>query len=78
MQSLCAGPDKSIWVGTQLLGIYVLSSDASAIIAHYTTDNTAMPSNSILSMAYDAQIERMYVGTGDGLVEYDPSGTRKD
>ena len=75
VQSLCAGPDNSIWVGTQLLGIYVLSSDASAIIAHYTTDNTAMPSNSILSLAYDAQIDRMYVGTGDGLVEYDPSGT---
>ena len=65
----------SIWLGTQSLGVYVLNEGATEITEHYTTDNTAMPSNCILSMAYDVQTDRVYIGTSEGLIEYDPNGS---
>ena len=74
IQALCQSTDGQIWIGTQNLGVYVLNEEATEITAHYTTDNSAMPSNSILSLASSAD-GRVYVGTGEGLVEYDPNGT---
>lgn len=72
VRALCEVPDGSIWIGSETLGVYVLSSDATEIKSHYTTDNTAMPANGILSLACDEN-ERVFVGTADGLVEYDPN-----
>ena len=74
IQALCQSSDGQIWIGTQNLGVYVLNEEATEITAHYTTDNSAMPSNSILSLASSAD-GRVFVGTGEGLVEYDPNGT---
>lgn len=65
------------WIGTQGMGVFVLSADLNAIVAHYTTDNTPMPSNTILSLAYDPQIQRFFIGTAEGLIEYDPNGTEE-
>ena len=74
IHALCEDKEGQIWLGTQLHGVYVLNSEATQIIAHYTTDNTAMPSDGILSIACDLQTGHVFVGTGEGLVEYDPNG----
>lgn len=73
-QAMCQGPDGHIWLGSQTHGVYVLDPTVPEIIAHYTSDNTAMPSDAILSLAYDITTGHVFVGTGDGLVEYDPKG----
>lgn len=67
--------EERIWIGTQTAGVYVLDADARQILAHYTSDNTPMPSNVVLSMAFDATGGIMYVGTGGGLVSYRLRGT---
>ena len=66
--------DQQIWVGTLSKGIYVLNPSATNVLAHYTTDNTAMPSNSILSLGID-ETGKAWIGTADGIVEYDPNGS---
>lgn len=58
------------WVATANSGVYVLSADATELIAHYSMDNSALPSNSILSLAYDEAHKRMYIGSALGLVSY--------
>ena len=68
--ALCEGAEGQIWVGTASLGVYVLNSTATEILAHYTTDNSSMPSNGILSLAYDDK-GKMYIGTGNGLAAFD-------
>ncbi len=60
----------NIWIGTQGNGVYVLDSTAENILECYTSDNSAMPSNSVMSLAYDAARKRMYIGTSEGLVSY--------
>lgn len=59
-----------VWIGTTTLGLYVLSADWKEIEAHYTTDNTPMPSNYVMSLAWDNNNRRMYVGTSQGIVAY--------
>ena len=62
------------WIATQTAGVYVLSPDAASVVEHFTMENSAMPSNTIMSLAYDRAHKRMYVGSALGLVAYtDPT-----
>lgn len=74
IKAICQTPNGDIWIGTSNLGIYVLNSSATEIIAQYTTENSAMPGNGILSMACD-ESGVVWIGTEDGLVSVDPSTT---
>lgn len=74
VSALCQSRDGNIWVGTESLGVYVLTADGNTIQAHYTTDNSALPSNGILSLAADEQ-SNMYIGSSEGLVMYNPNAT---
>lgn len=62
--------NDEIWIGTANSGIYVLNAEATEILAHYTSDNTVLPSNSIISLAFDDYQNIMYIGTSRGLVSY--------
>ncbi len=68
--AFCIDNEQNMWVGTDGHGVYVLSEDATEILQHYTTENSLMPSDAILDMAYDPVHSRMYIGTGQGLVSY--------
>lgn len=74
INALCQTPDGKIWVGTKTLGVYVLNSAATEIVAQYTTANSAMPSNGILSLACDEN-GTVWIGTDAGLVACDNSTT---
>ena len=71
IKGICETPEGEIWIGSQSLGVYVLNADATEIVKQYTTDNSALPSNGILSLAC-APGGKVYIGTAEGLVEYDP------
>ena len=62
--------EENVWIGTQTGGVYILNPDANEILAHYTSDNSVMPSNCVISLAYDKTHQRMFIGTGMGLVSY--------
>ena len=74
INAICSTPNGEIWIGTSNLGIYVLNSAATEIIAHYTTENSAMPSNGILSLACDGN-GKIWIGTELGLVDCDQHTT---
>lgn len=73
ISALCEDTEGRIWAGTEALGVFVLNSSATEILAHYTTENSSMPANSILSIVCDGK-ETVYIGTGNGLVAYNYSG----
>ena len=75
VRAICESTDGRLWVGTETLGVFILNSDASQIEGHFTTDNSSMPTNSILSLAYEEKNDRIFIGTAEGLVEYNPNGS---
>ena len=75
VNAICQDASGDVWIGTDGLGIYVLNADGTQIKKHYTTENSALPGMSIVSLAYDDSQGTMYIGTGEGLVAYNPNGT---
>jgi hypothetical protein len=54
------------WVGTEN-GVFVVSADGSDSIAHFTTVNSPLVSNSVLAIALDAPNGEAYLGTPSGI-----------
>lgn len=63
------------WVGTEKLGVYLVSADNSRVEAHYTTANSALVSNNVLSLAINPETGTVMIGCSAGLVEFDENGT---
>lgn len=63
-----------VWIGTQTSGVYVVDTEKQEIVACYTSNNTVMPSNTVISLAFDELSKKMYVGTSMGLVSVELSG----
>ncbi len=72
VKCMCEDAQGRIWAGTETLGVYLLDHEAKEIIAHYTTENSLLPSNAILSLAANDK-GAVFIGTGEGLVEYNPA-----
>lgn len=63
------------WVGTQTEGLYLLAPDGSEVLAHYTTGNSPLLSNSITCLALDSESGTLYIGTSLGLMAYQVGGS---
>jgi hypothetical protein len=60
-------PVNNKWIGTAANGLFVLSSDGSEILQHYTTDNSPLLGNSITSIIIHPGTGVAYIGTQNGL-----------
>lgn len=58
------------WIGTRNSGVFLISDDGETEIAHYTTDNSPIPSNDITSIAVNQHSGEVFIGTGSGLISY--------
>lgn len=69
----CIAVDNSNrkWFATETSGVYLSSADGTEILAHFTTDNSALPSNTVYSIACDPHSNKVYFGTSEGLASYD-------
>ena len=63
---------SNILVGTKNSGLYCLSSDLTSVLVHYSTDNSPLPSNEILSLCWMTETNQLFIGTSEGLVEFAP------
>jgi len=58
------------WFATQDNGLYLISADNFTEIHHFTTNNSPLISNQILSLAIDNKTGELYIGTDMGLCSY--------
>ncbi len=58
------------WIGTESSGLYLLSEDGKETIHHFTTENSPLTSNKILSLAINPVTGEVFIGTGKGLISY--------
>ncbi len=58
------------WIGTQSSGIYLLSESGLQTIQHFTTANSPLLSNNVMSIAINPVSGEVFIGTDMGLISY--------
>lgn len=58
------------WLGTASSGVYLMSENGQETIYHFTTSNSPLTSNSILSIAISPVTGEVFFGTGSGLLSF--------
>lgn len=64
------------WIGTQDAGLYLVSSDGTQILQNFTTNNSPLLSNTILSLALNNETGELFIGTDQGLISYMADATQ--
>lgn len=63
------------WFGTSNSGVFLMSEDGTKEIEHFTTDNSPLFSNSIISIAINQVTGEVYFGTDKGIISYKGTAT---
>ena len=58
------------WIGTLNDGVFLLSADGTQTLEHFTTKNSPLPSNNILSITENGLNGSLFFCTSQGMVEY--------
>lgn len=58
------------WIGTANTGVYLVSENGQETIHHFTTENSPLNSNYILSIDINPITGEVFFGTGNGLISY--------
>jgi hypothetical protein len=58
------------WIGTSTSGLYLMSENGQETIHHFTTSNSPLLSNDILSIEINPITGEVFIGTGNGLVSF--------
>jgi ligand-binding sensor domain-containing protein len=62
------------WFGTDKAGVFLMSSDGTKQLLHFTEENSPLLSNSITSIVIDINGE-VYFGTSKGIISYRSTAT---
>ena len=58
------------WIGTKNNGLYVISSDGQETINHFTTENSSLPSDNVVSVSMNGKTGEVFIGTSNGIASY--------
>ena len=58
------------WIGTESSGVYLMSENGQETILHFTSKNSPLLSEQILSIAIHPVTGEVFIGTGGGLLSY--------
>ena len=68
------------WIGTTTSGLYLVSADGSEILEHFTSENSMLTDDNVMSVACSTEDSRVYIGTKKGTLVYqsDASPSKSD
>jgi hypothetical protein len=58
------------WIGTTKAGLFMVSSDGTTELAHFTTVNSPLFSDEITSLSINQKSGELFIGTNSGLISY--------
>lgn len=64
------------WIGTRDAGLYLLSADGLTQLEHFTADNSPLPSDNILALAYDDVSGTLFISCEGGMATYTTDAIR--
>ena len=66
------------WFGTQNNGLYLIGADNITQLAHFTTENSPLPSNTIQSLCIIPSTGEVFIGTDVGIASYQSDATEAE
>jgi hypothetical protein len=57
------------WIATNN-GVYLINLDGTALLAHFTEENSPLPDNEVVALAIDHSTGEVFFGTSKGTVSY--------
>lgn len=63
------------WIALKTGGLYCLSPDRKTVLAHFTKENSELPTDELLSVAYNPETNSVFVGSRYGISEFAISGS---
>lgn len=69
--TVAVDPSNRKWLGTYSSGVYLVSEDGKRILAHYTAENSPLPSNWVYRITCDPNSNKVYFATNNGLAAFD-------
>lgn len=58
------------WIGTETSGLYLMSENGQETIQHFTSSNSPLLSDNIMSLAINPVSGEVFIGTSNGLISY--------
>lgn len=58
------------WIATASSGVFLVSADGTETIEHFTTENSPLPSNTVLSIAINQKSGEVFFGTDNSIISY--------
>lgn len=68
--AICIDDGNRKWIGTSNNGIYLIDKSGINTIEHFTTENSPLISNHILSIKINRDSGEVYIGTDEGLIVF--------
>ncbi len=59
------------WIGTTTSGLYLVKSDGSEILEHFTTENSTLTDDLVTAVECSTDDNRVFIGTKKGLLVYE-------
>lgn len=69
-------PANRKWFGTQNNGLWLFSETGEELVYHFTTDNSPLPSDNVLSLVIDPPSGEIFIGTDKGTVSFRSDATQ--
>ncbi len=63
------------WIATGTSGLYLLSPNGQETIHHFTTENSPLTSNTIMSLAMDEKTGELFIATSNALYSFKSDST---
>jgi hypothetical protein len=70
IRTICVDGGNRKWIGTESNGAYLVSDNGQETIFHFTSENSPLLSNKVLSIAIHPLTGEVFIGTDKGLVSY--------
>lgn len=70
------GGDR-IWVGTND-GVWVLSKDLSEVVHRFTSENSPLPDDQVISLTYEGESGEVFILTAKGLVSFRSASSKAE
>jgi hypothetical protein len=79
IKCMLADEGNRMWIGTAGSGLYLIEDD-TITAAHFTENNSLLPSNNVLSLTIVPETGELFVGTEKGIASYrsDASEAKED